>query len=216
MLAPRLASVAHWATCFYSVLLSACISFIAASEIDLHFLILLFSFAEGKIFLLSLLCSVVVSLPFTVFLPNATVFLVVSPLSYEVLYGTVILSSPGLGHYHNHIPVGIALNMLFSAFFQSTSIKTKFLQYQGVIECIKKLMKKNKLMNKLDKNITGPIFPKIVQSILKQKKGSQNIYKILNKNNDEPSGKKNGAVYTLLTKSHGNILGQKRNAAYKD
>ena len=77
----------------------------------------------------------------------------------------------------------------FHAFIQSTSIKTNFLQYQGVIECIKKLMNKNKLFNKLDKNITGPVFPKIVQSILKQKKGSQNIYKILNENNDEPTGK---------------------------
>ena len=77
----------------------------------------------------------------------------------------------------------------FHAFIQSKSIKTNFLQYQGVIECIKKLMNKNKLFNKLDKNITGPIFPKIVQSILKQKKGSQNIYKILNENNDELTGK---------------------------
>ena len=66
-------------------------------------------------------------------------------------------------------------------------------------------MNKNKLINKLDKNITGPIFPKIVQSILKQRKGSQNIYKILNENNDEPKEKINGTVYTILTKSHGNI-----------
>ena len=78
----------------------------------------------------------------------------------------------------------------FHAFIQSTSIKTNFLLYQGVIECIKKLMKKNKLINKLDRDITGSIFPKIFQLILKQKKGSQNIYKILNENNDEPTGKK--------------------------
>ena len=73
-------------TFFYSVLLSACISSVAAIEIGLHFLILLFSFAVGKFFLLSLLCTFV-SLRFTVFLSNDTVFLVVSPLSYEVLCG---------------------------------------------------------------------------------------------------------------------------------
>ena len=56
--------------------------------------------------------------------------------------------------------------------------------------------------NKLDKNITGPIFPKIVQSILKQKKGSQKIYKILNKNNDEPTRKyKWNRLYDIDEKS---------------
>ena len=63
-------------------------------------------------------------------------------------------------------------------------------------------MKKNKLINKLDKNITGPIFPKILQSILKQKEGSQNIYKILNKNNDEPIRKiKWNRIYHIDEKS---------------
>ena len=77
----------------------------------------------------------------------------------------------------------------FNAFSQSTSINTNFLQYQGVIECIKKLMRKKENTGSTDKNIIGPVFPKVVQSILKQKKGSQNIYKVLNKNNVEPTGK---------------------------
>ena len=66
-------------------------------------------------------------------------------------------------------------------------------------------MKKNKLINKLDKNITGPIFPSIVQSSLKRKKGSQNIFKILNKNNDEPTGKNKWNRLYHIDESHGNI-----------
>ena len=77
----------------------------------------------------------------------------------------------------------------FHTFTQLTSINTNFLQYQGVIECNKKLMRKKENTGNIDKNIIGPVFPKVVQSILKQKKGSQNIYKVLNKNDNEPTGK---------------------------
>ena len=73
------------------------------------------------------------------------------------------------------------------AFNQSRTINTNFLQYQGVIECLKKLMK-NKEAH-IDSNMTGPIIPKLVHTILKQKKGSQNIYEVLNQNTDEPTGK---------------------------
>ena len=45
------------------------------------------------------------------------------------------------------------------------------LQYQGD-ECTKKLMTKHKVIHNFDKNITGPFFQKVVQPILKQKKGS--------------------------------------------
>ena len=78
----------------------------------------------------------------------------------------------------------------FHAFTQLTSINTNFLQFQGVIEGIKKLMRKKENTGNTDKNIIGPVFPKVVQSILKQKRGSQNTYKVLNKNDNEPTGKK--------------------------
>ena len=89
----------------------------------------------------------------------------------------------------------------FNAFTLSTSMNTNFLQYQGVIECIKTFMRKKENTGSTDKNIIGPVFQKVVQSILKQKKGSQNIYKVLNKNNVEPTGKINGIAYTILMKS---------------
>ena len=38
-------------------------------------------------------------------------------------------------------------------------------------------------------NTFGPIIPKLISTIFKQKKGSQKIYTILNKINDEPTGK---------------------------
>ena len=56
-----------------------------------------------------------------------------------------------------------------------------------MIECLRKF-KKNRKVN-IKSNIFGPIIPKLISTILKQKKGSQNIYEILNKNNDEPTGK---------------------------
>ena len=77
----------------------------------------------------------------------------------------------------------------FQAFTHSTSINTNFLQFQGVIECIKKFMRKKENTGNIDKIMTGPVFPKLVQSILKQKKGSKNIYQVLNKNDNEPTGK---------------------------
>ena len=50
-------------------------------------------------------------------------------------------------------------------------------------------MRKKENTGNIDKNIIGPVIPKVVQLILKQKKGSQNIYKVLNKNDNEPTGK---------------------------
>ena len=48
----------------------------------------------------------------------------------------------------------------------------------------------------------GPIIPKVMYIILKHKKGSQNIYTILNQNKDEPTGKcKWNEIYTIDEKS---------------
>ena len=61
-------------------------------------------------------------------------------------------------------------------------------------------MKKNEMIDNHYKNMTG----KVVQSIFKLKKGSQNIYKIFNKNNDGTTGKKktNGTAQIYLIKEH--------------
>lgn len=74
----------------------------------------------------------------------------------------------------------------FDTFTRNTAINTNFLQFQGVIECLN--FKKSRKIS-IKSNIFGPIIPKTISTILKQYKGSQNIYATLNKNNDEPTGK---------------------------
>lgn len=75
----------------------------------------------------------------------------------------------------------------FNQFLQRTLVTTNFIQYQGVIECIKKLLRDTD--GNLNSGVQGPIIPKVCSTLLKQKKGSQNIYNILNQNKDTPSGK---------------------------
>ena len=41
----------------------------------------------------------------------------------------------------------------------------------------------------IDSNMIGPIIPKLVHTILKQKKGCQNIYEVLNQNTDDQQEK---------------------------
>ena len=88
------------------------------------------------------------------------------------------------------------------AFSQSTTINSNFLKYQGVIECLRKFMEKKDNEGNTKMNMIGPILPKAIKSILKQKKGSQNIYIVLNKNNDAPSGKNRwNHIYNIDEKS---------------
>ena len=91
-----------------------------------------------------------------------------------------------------------------NSFNEKTSVNTNFIQYQGVIECIKKELRDAN--GDLRSDVQGPIIPKFISTLLKQNKGSQNIYNILNKNKETPSGKiKWNQLYNIM-KSHGNIF----------
>ena len=88
----------------------------------------------------------------------------------------------------------------YNVFIQKRSIHTNFLQYHGVIESIKRFLRKKQA--NINNNMIGPIIPKVMYIILKHKKGSQNIYTILKQNKDEPTGKcKWNEIYTIDEKS---------------
>ena len=74
----------------------------------------------------------------------------------------------------------------YEEFVEETGVQSNFIQFTCVIACITKFMKENSV--KIEKK-QGPIFPSLIEVIQKQKKGSQNIYLILNKNDDIPTGK---------------------------
>ena len=91
-------------------------------------------------------------------------------------------------------------------FMQNTTIETNFLQYHGVIECLRKFLK-GKNINEINNNMIGPVIPHIVSTLLKHKKGSQNIYTVLNQNKDEPTGKiKWNQKYNIEEKSWQHIF----------
>ena len=55
-------------------------------------------------------------------------------------------------------------------FSQSTTINRNVSKYQGVIECLRKFIKKKDNEGNTKMNMIGPILPKAISSILKQKK----------------------------------------------
>ena len=63
-----------------------------------------------------------------------------------------------------------------------------FLQYSGLIRSVLDWKKKIKLED-IRNNLANLILPFPVQVYLKSKKGTQDMYNLLNKNNDPPSGK---------------------------
>ena len=74
----------------------------------------------------------------------------------------------------------------YEEFVEETGVQSTFIHFTGVIACITKFMKENRV--KIEKK-QGSIFPSLIAVIQKQKKRSQDIYLILNKNDDIPTGK---------------------------
>ena len=91
----------------------------------------------------------------------------------------------------------------YEEFVEETGVQSNFIQFTGVIACITKFIKENRV--KIEKK-QGPIFPSLIEVIQKQKKGSQNIYLILNKKDDIPTGKiKWNQIYEIPDHSWGYI-----------
>ena len=72
-------------------------------------------------------------------------------------------------------------------FSRKTGIKTNFLQYNGLIKAIKQYLKHIKI--DISFKAPTPFIPSTIRHILRHGKGSNDMYQILNKNNDIPTGK---------------------------
>lgn len=84
----------------------------------------------------------------------------------------------------------------WQTFAELTDIRTNYLEYQGVVQCLKRMFR-DKTVETTD-FIPGPYIPIYIHLLLKQKKGSQNIYNVLNKNKELPTGKiKWNRIYDL-------------------
>ena len=72
-------------------------------------------------------------------------------------------------------------------FQQLYNLKTNFLQYNGIIQAIKKYARNLKV--KLNKKMSYPVIPAHINIYLKSKKGCKDFYNLLNVNDAEPSSK---------------------------
>ena len=90
----------------------------------------------------------------------------------------------------------------YEEFVEETGVQSNFIQFTGVIACITKFMKENRV--KIEKK-QGPIFPSLIDVIQKQKKGSQNIYLILIKTMISLQVKLNGIKYMKYQIIHRDI-----------
>ena len=71
-----------------------------------------------------------------------------------------------------------------------TGISLNYLQYQEIIDSIKTYM--SKINIKLERKIESPFRPSHIKIFMQQKSGAQAMYNILNRNDEQPTGKKHG------------------------
>ena len=69
-----------------------------------------------------------------------------------------------------------------------TGTSLNYLQYQGIINSIKTYM--SKINIKLERKIESPFRPSHIKIFMQQKSGAQAMYNILNRNDEQPTGKK--------------------------
>ena len=87
-----------------------------------------------------------------------------------------ILKSPI--YYHHQIKIGD-----YDEFSINTGINTNFLQYNGLINAIKQFLKTKNI--KITHKEPSPFIPTNVMPIMKNSKGSKDMYNILNSNDNE-------------------------------
>ena len=71
-------------------------------------------------------------------------------------------------------------------FTQKTGIQTNFIQYNGLIQSIKQYLKQQK--KEISHKEPSPFIPSHIKTILKYSKGSKDMYYLLNKTHEIPTG----------------------------
>ena len=69
---------------------------------------------------------------------------------------------------------------------KKTGIQTNFIQYNGLIQSIKQYLKQQK--KEISHKEPSPFIPSHIKTILKYSKGSKDMYYLLNKTHEIPTG----------------------------
>lgn len=91
-------------------------------------------------------------------------------------------------------------------FSSKTGVKTNFLQYSGVIKAIKNYLKH--MQQEITHKEPSPFIPSHISILLKQHKGSKDMYNTLNKSMDTPTGQRTwNKVFNITNEEWKKIYG---------